>query len=383
MSRFGWGAACGPLAGVVFFGGLSSAHAQSEPLAPVHVTYSADRTCPTAEAFLGKVRRYTTKWTLAEGPAARRFRVVLAPVRAAGRLETSGRLEIEEQANPPSVRDIVGPDCEAVARALAIALAVVIDPQADLSGGATDDSQKAAGEGDSAGDGVSRASAPTAPPEVVSSDHTSLATPTPSPLPPREAPRPPLSVEPTAATRLRAEALVGATSAVVDGALLVLGATVELEPFADRRVNGAPSAFPRWLSPSIALGFRQSLPREFEQSGMTSQFLWTAGTLQLCPLRWSAFRERLALTPCFESNAGVLIASARGSHDSRSSTKRWLDLGGTAKATWRVHGAWFVGGTFSVVAPVTRYQFELSTQAAVSQAPPVGFAFGAIAGLGF
>lgn len=382
MSRFGWGAACGTVAGVVFFGGLPPAYAQAEPLAPIHLAYVADRACPTSEQFLAKVRRYTTRWSLAEGPAARRFRVVLTPLRASGRPETSGRLEIEEPGKPASVRDIAGPDCEAVARALAIALAVVIDPQADLSGGATDDAANAANAANAAGE-VGDAS--NAPAPLGNDERTSLASPTPaarSPLPDVEPARPPLPSTPIA-SRLRAEALVAATSAVVDGAVVVLGATVELEPLADRRVNGPSSALPRWLSPSVALGFRQSLPRQVEQSGMTSQFLWTAGTLQLCPLRWSAFDERFELAPCFEMNAGVLIASARGSHDSRSSTKPWLDLGGTAKATWRVHRGWFVGGTFSVVAPVTRYQFELSTQASVSQAPPVGFAFGAIAGLGF
>jgi hypothetical protein len=200
-------------------------------------------------------------------------------------------------------------------------------------------------------------------------------------LPARDAPRPPSALEPSTprTSLLRASALVGATAAVTDRPVLVLGASAELEPLAHR----PGSALPRWLRPSVSLGFRQSMPRDIEQSGMVSTFLWTAGTLQLCPVRWSTLGDRFELTPCFESNAGVLNASARGSHDSRSSRKPWLDLGGTAKATWRVHRTWFVGGTFSVVAPVTRYQFELSTRASVSRAPAVGSAFGVIAGLGF
>ncbi len=372
MSRLVRASLRGTTAALVFLAGLSSAHAEPEPIAPIQVTYTAEapaRACPTYEQFLAKVRRYTTKWRLAEGPTARSFRLVLAP-KAPG--ATSGRLEIEELGKAPSVREIIGPDCEAVSRALAIALAVVIDPQADLSGGATDDAAENAPDH-------------SAPPSAA--DPSSAAPPAqPPPLAARESSRPPLSGSPTA-SRLRLEAIIGLTTAVVDGVLPVIGANVELDPFARRREphdrRESSRALPRWLSPSVALGFRQGLPRELERSGMTSQFLWTAGTLQLCPVRWSAFADRLELTPCFESNAGVLIASARGSRDSRSSTKPWLDLGGMAKVTWLIHRAWFVGGAFSVVAPVTRYRFELSTQAPVSQAPALGLAFGAVAGLGF
>ncbi len=368
---------------LVLLAGRSSAAAEPETLAPIQVTYTADvadRACPTYEQFLANVRRYTTKWRLAEGSSARHFRLVLAP-KAPGAI--SGRLEIEERGNAVSVREIVGPDCEAAARALAIALAVVIDPHADLSGGATHDLvNDAPDRSPPASDRETPASA--ADPGRASAP-LAEATPhaAPRPVASRESARAPLSEAPTAA-RVRLEATIGLTTAVVDGVLPVVGANVELEPFARRReVRESSRAIPRWLSPAVAVGFRLSLPLELEQSGMTSQFLWTAGTLQLCPLRWSAFADRLELIPCFESNAGVLSARARGSRDSRSSTKPWLDVGGTAKVTWRIHRAWFVGGVFSVVAPVTRYRFELSTRAPVSQAPAVGVAFSAIVGLGF
>ncbi len=339
--------------------GLSPARADSGPDTPIEVTYRGDRTCPTYEQFIANVRRYTKRWRLAEGePAARRFHVVVQP--SATPDITSGRLEIEETGKTPSLREIAGPDCEAVARALAIALAVVIDPEADLSGGAE-------------------------PPDAVRTpDVPSSTGSTERPSPPPPAPLAQRAAQPsssrTTEPRLRIEASFGVTSAVVAGVLPVLGANVELEPFARRR--DVESSVPRWLSPSLALGVRQSLPRELERSGVTSELLWSAGTAQLCPVRWPA-ADRLELAPCFELNAGILRASAHGISDGRTSTKPWLDLGGTARATWRLDGGWFVGGTFSVVAPVTRYRFELATQAPVSQAPAVGIALGACAGMGF
>jgi len=339
--------------------GLSPARAGSGPSTPIEVSYTAYRTCPSYEQFIANVRRYTKKWRLAEGEAAaQRFRVVVEP---AGADVTSGRLEITETGKPRSVREIAGPDCEAVARALAIALAVVIDPEADLSGGAAEPEAERA---------------PSEPPVERSEEP-------PRPAAPREHRAvPPSRPPPARATevRIRLEASFGLTSAVVVGVVPVLGANVELEPFARRRA--IESSLPRWLSPSLVLGVRQSLSKELERSTMTSTFVWSAGTLQLCPVRWAAF-ERMELAPCFELNAGMLRASARGSNDAGSSTKPWFDLGGTARVTWRLDGGWFVGGTFSVIAPVTRYRFELATEASVSQAPPVGIAFGPCGGWGF
>jgi hypothetical protein len=50
----------------VFLAGLSSARADAERSEPIQVTYAADRTCPTREQFIASVRRYATKWRLAD-----------------------------------------------------------------------------------------------------------------------------------------------------------------------------------------------------------------------------------------------------------------------------------------------------------------------------
>ncbi|MDF2695117.1 MAG: hypothetical protein K0S65_3500 [Labilithrix sp.] len=320
---------------------------------PIALTYTAEARCPTYEQFVAHVRRYTTRWRLAgESTPHRSFRLVLAPSPSSG---TIGKLELDSATS--SGREIVGPDCEGVARALAIALAVMIDPEADLSGNAREPP---------AGDPPAAPGGTTAVPDE----------PPPSPAPRvRAAPRPSRSPPRRATPYVTLEGSLGVTTAVVGGLLPVLGATAELAP--------PPSHLVSWLQPSIGLGVRQSLPRDLDTSGLVSEFLWSAGVLRLCPLRLTTLGDRLELVPCLEVNAGILRASARGSTDAQTSTKPWLDFGGMTRVTFRVDGAWFVGLTIGVIAPFTRYRFELSNAAPVSQAPPTGLMSGACVGLRF
>ena len=313
---------------------------------PIRITYAAGQACPTEADFIGYVRRYTTRWRLAgEDTPSRSFHVELAP----SERDTTGRVEVLASGSDP--REIVGPDCEAVARALAIALAVMIDPEADLSGNAREPS-------------------PAEPP--VSSPAPEVPPPAAPRLPPEEPRRPSRR---RSVPLVTVEGSVAFTTAVVDGALPVLGATVALAP-------PSPGPF-SWLHPSVAVGVRQSLPRDRDTSGFVTEFIWSAGVLRLCPVRFTGAGDRLELIPCLETHVGLLRASARGTPDARVSTRPWVDLGGSLQATYRVHGPWFVGATFAFVAPYTRYRFELANEASVSQAPPTGVTFGATGGVRF
>jgi hypothetical protein len=323
---------------------------------PIRITYTAGASCPTRDDFIANVRRYTTRWRLAEDGSERSFRLLLAPSSKG----TAGRLELEGE---PSARQIAGPDCESVARALAIALAVMIDPDADLSGNATEPPPT---------------EAEPAPPPPVPGAPTPLPVPAPQTRAPETArPRktPVAAVAPASRAHVNLEAGAAITTAVIDGILPVAGITVELVSPALHHQ--------RWLRPSIALGARQSLPGDVEASGLASEFLWSAGALRLCPVRWTAIDERLELAPCFETNAGVLRATATGGRAAPSATRPWLDLGGAARATFHMTPSWFAGATVAVVAPFTRYRFELPNQTSVSQAPATGLTASASVGLRF
>lgn len=336
---------------------------------PIRIVYDVAAGCPSYEGFSSNVRRYTTRWRVASDTEldARTFRVVLRGQAAS----TIGTLELGDGGPPSTARRIVGPDCDAVARALAIALAVMIDPAADITG-----SGAANEEDDSPSEAIPAKGVVDEPPAAPPAPRE----PPPQPQEPAHAERPARHVPPAEHPLLGFEASVGLTSAVVDGLTTVVGAAVELEPLA--RFTGT-SSLPRWFRPAIALGARQSLPKAIERAGLTSDFTWTVGTVRLCPVRAEAFDGHLELSPCFEMNAGTLRAEAKGSRDARTNEKPWLDMAAVGRVTWHVHGPWYVGGTFALVAPITRYRFELSTEISISQAPSTGITFGPWAGVRF
>lgn len=342
----------------------STASAQGEPEnEPIQVRYDADARCPTEAEFVGSVRRYASRWALADASVdARRFHVTLAPRGD----EFVGTLAIAPRSSSGTgevaTREIVGPDCDVVARGMAVAMAVAIDPQALFASDALP--QPSAGADGDAG------STPT----------SELA------APPRVRKRPsPRAEPPPSAPHWAVEARAEMTSAVVTGWMPVFGIALELDPLA-ARVKRPSWPLPRWFRPSFALGVRQSLPKDVTEDSIATTFVWTAGMLRVCPFRFDAFGalgDRLEVLPCFEGDVGSLHAGASGSQDARSTTKPWVDVGGSAQIRWQIAGPWFVGSSAMLVAPISRNRFELATGALVSRAPGIGVSLGLTGGARF
>ncbi|AKV00419.1 hypothetical protein AKJ09_07082 [Labilithrix luteola] len=338
--------------------GERSAQAQVAEHERIQVRYDAHASCPPEGEFVGNVRRYTSRWALAdESVDARRFHVTLEPrgdefvgTLAIAPKATSGTDEV-------ATREIVGPDCDVVARGMAVAMAVAIDPQALFGSDSTSNDETGPGPVEEAPTPIK----PTAPPR-----ERPVRT-----LPP--APRAPL---------WDVEARVEMTSAVVTGWLPVFGAAIAIDPLASRAKQSSWT-LPRWVRPSIAIGIRQSLPKDVTEDSIATTFSWTAGNARLCPVRFASSNERLEVLPCFEADIGSLHAEASGSQDARSSTKAWVDVGGSARIRWQVSGPWFIGSSAMLVAPISRNRFELATGALVSRAPGIGVSLGLTGGARF
>ncbi len=353
-TRTWWVGAAVGLHGVFVPSAASAQPAERSERELIHVDYEADASCPSLDELLAKVRTYTSRWALADdGGKVRRFRVVLAP----GEGRFVGVLEIVEPsgdagADTSASRTITGPDCETVARGMAIAVAVAIDPSALF--------------------GAHSAEEPV-PPAPAAATPTSRSREKAHQPPP--APAAPPSRGPTFAVDARGEL----TSAVVTGFMPVLSIGFELDPLSSKPVE----RLPRWFRPAVAVGIRQSLSRSIERETVTTEFAWTAAVLRLCPARFVAAGDRLEVTPCLEANAGALRASARGSPDARSTSNPWIDGGLSARATWSLGGEWFVSGAASLVVPVSRNRFELSTGTLISRAPSLGVTLGLGGGVRF
>ena len=318
------------------------------PAEPIALHYEASGTCPSELDFMARVRTYTRRWALVpEGtPAVRTVRVRVSE----GKVETTGKLTVATPGGATSEREIAGPSCMEVSEALAVMVAVAIDPRA---GDAADASEDALEEG-------AAAPAPTRPPATA-------------PLRarrPERAPRatPARDKGPRVAFDLRAET----TSAVIRGGLPGVGASLRLDPSAPAVQRGVHVS-----EPSLALGVRQSLPKERTLRGGSVGLSWTAGHLRLCPFR-VVIGAVAEVSPCAEANIGVLRASARGFAEARDLSTFWFDLGGSLWAAVSLSDRVFLSSTVLFTMPLFRQPFALASGAPVATVPP----FGVLAGFG-
>ena len=334
---------------------LSSARpATADEIEIIAVEYEATSSCRSEESFLDNVRRYTTRWQKAATPPAsslRTFRIVVGDRR--------GELVVEEPDGKKTRRELTAPDCERVARGIAIAMALAIDPEADITGTAApalaDD----------------RARPPSPEPDAGEAGGHDRETP---PSPPAIAPPPP-GREPSEAKppsrrpfSFALEARAELTSTIAAVAAPTFGVAAE----ARANMHDAPA----WLGPAVAIGLRQSWPSVVEASPGKSEFLWTVGSVRVCPMGLHVRSPALDVVPCVEGNVGALRARALPDGQTRAST--WIDLGGSLRAVLGIGESWAVGAAALVSAPFVRHRFALVGGGLVSQPPPVGVTAGVV-----
>lgn len=320
----------------------------------VVLRFESHGTCPSEADFLAAVRSYTTRWSLVPDgtPAARRIRVRVSD----GPGTPSGQLVVASTDGAPTSREISGPSCAAVSRALAVMVAVAIDPRAGMH------------------------EEPEKQPDPALEDDAAPApsvAPAPDPNVTRDVPRPPPS-KPTfsgRALRVAVDVRAELSTAVIDRVLPVGAASMILEPARD-----VGSAWLRAWRPSLAIGVRQSLPGEKTLEGGTATFLWTTGHLRACPFRLS-IESVVELSPCIEANVGRLGASADGFPGSRSASMVWTDVGASMWATVNLSKELFLSSTVMLVTPLARQPFTLATGETIARVPPRGFLGGIGLGL--
>lgn len=290
---------------------------------------------------------------------------------APGEAGYTGTLVIHAPERPATTREIAGPDCASVARGLAVVVALAIDPSARL------DASRADGDG---GDAPPAAVEPPPPPPPAPPPAAPTSPPTARP-PVTPAASSPTSDDPALGGQRRArererlrftfalEARAELTTAVTSGVLPVAGAAVEARAHLGAQV-------PSWLSPSIALGVRQSSAKHIRVSGGAADFIWTAATLRVCPLRLVILDSRLEASPCFELGAGALRAEARGLSGGRGTSTFWLDRGASLRVSYRLSPSWAIGAGALATAPANRNRYTISTGELISQAPAVGVTAG-------
>jgi hypothetical protein len=277
------------------------------------IEYSADAACPQRESFMADVRARTDR--LSSPPHGQA--VVVYRVRA----ETTprgahGRLDVVDASGATSSRDVEGVTCNDVVDALALVLALAVDPNASTAPLAS-----------------------IAPPAAARVEDGG------TPSAPRR-PAPPWSGHLGAS--FGAEVNAGVTPALLVGPVLGVEASIE-------RVTQGPRIEP-------ILELRAAITRA--QSGTVSaevgaaRFVWTAGQLDACPLR--AIAGPVQAVPCARLEGGILEAAGMGVDVSHDVSSTWLAVGGMVRVRWTPLSVLFVDVDGALLAPLQRDHFYFS-----------------------
>ena len=333
----------------------------------VRIDYEAAPGCPDERTFADQLRARSAKIAVAtDGATSVRVRIAAR----GGRFE--GEMTLSEPKGHEAHRRVEG-GCGDVTAALALITALALDPTAST-----------------ASDPEAPASAPPSAPATPSAVAPSPSAPSPPPVsPPKQEPparpaEPPVAPprsdsEPLSEADARAHpwgwsigAHAGLTGGVAPSPLVSVPAFLEVW----RRS-------PHLFAPGLRLRFERA------DSGAVSagsaagggDFVWTAGSLDLCPIAWAPWRVRVSL--CARGEGGTLAASGTGISPARSSTRPWVSVGLVARVRVGVVGSLFLeieGGAF---APVVRDRFFVEPDATVQRAPAIAAAGAAGVGVTF
>ena len=303
------------------FARVAGAEGASEP---VELRYAAPSVCPTEEQFTWQVTSRVAEVRAPrddEIPRVFAARIELTPEGAIG------RLTITEPSGEESSRLVESENCEDLVEALALVVALAIDPHASLQ---------------------SPKPPPEPPPEPL---------PEPEPPPPPPAPPPQPPAEPV---EWQAEVLVHA----------ILAAGLAPGPLPGARIGaGFGTTSPGWLLPSVRVSVALTTERTFVEEAGSASFRWTALSLEACPLQVPLLPRVVSVRPCAVGEWGWVQATGAEIVDSRSVSARWLAAGGLASLGVSPGRLLRFEARASAISPITRDRFFLGTELAHRHPP--------------
>jgi hypothetical protein len=305
--------------------GSVDAHALAQEYAePIHLLYRAPPGCPDETAFVTRVRARTARMRLAgASEAVRSFTVEVESGRSA-----LGRVVVEDRDHSQSTRQVRADTCSDVVDALALMVALAVDPTSVAPTAATSSE---------------------APPAVSSSTESRLS---------------------TASPRLGGAVFGGADFAVatdVTPRTLLAGS-----PYVGWRSATAERLF----APSLRAAFIRAGSGMLGVPGGTAEFTWTVGRLDGCPIAWP--RGALRVTECVRVEAGTLEAGAgMGVPAPRTALRAWLSAGALARAEWSFLPPIFIDAEAGAVLRVMQDRFYFNPAMTTAfQVPPLGVTAG-------
>jgi hypothetical protein len=292
------------------------------------VAYRAPASCRSASAFSEQVAARTRLWQSAELAVQIELQATADGF--------SGRVSLERQGTRTE-REISGTSCDEVVRALALIVAILIDPSADtrpLPAGAQ-------------------------PPEVMTG---------------RREPLPALP-EPTERTERNWFVYAG-TEALLEGGLAP-GLTPGLRIFA-----GVLHRSPAAVVSSLRLSALRLQSGSVPAGGVASAaFALTGVRLEICS--FGVGSPALRLNPCLFGELGGLLAEGTHPAGSNSESQLWSALGPALRGSLWHREILFVELEAGAVFPVTDYRFAFKDEPPVYETPVIAGEFGVALGVRF
>jgi hypothetical protein len=298
-------------------GALSIARlgAAAEATEPIRIEYHAEPGCPNADEFNDQVFRRTASARLATSAELARTFVVSIERRGNSLV---GSLVVRQADGTTESRQVAGPECGEVAKVLALATALAIDPEASLA-----------------------------------------ANPEPR-QPPRNAePPPPSKKEPD--TRETPSEPAGSSSSEKNAWFLALGGVLEggITP----RIAYGGSAGIGWRAPGgagpvssagVDVVYLTAPTHPVGTASTSFQLVYARPTICTFALHWYG---ESGVAPCLSGEIGAV--KGRGADITYAFTRSrvWASVDPELKAHQALGDTWFVEGELGMVVPVTRYHY--------------------------
>jgi hypothetical protein len=307
---------------------LVPSFASAEEETPFHLSYEAPAACPDRSAFLAAVRARTARARLvSEHEPAISFTAIVESTGS----DAVGHLEVREP-EPDSAavqrRSLSSRTCVEVVKALALVVALLLDPDARTGDPAPLDEP-----------------APPPPPALPKRLEDK---PSPRPTPHSEA--------------LAAGAEVGMVGGIGPALAPVVGAFVDLEL---ERTGATMLRF----EPSFRLGADFGTTSSDLPAG-AQRYWWLAGALRVCPLRLVPV-EGLRLAPCGGIQVGAHHGSTREVPNPTSSADLWVAPTFGASFDWRLSQTVSLELWGGGAAPLIRTRFFLAPNTTIFEVPAV------------
>jgi hypothetical protein len=286
---------------------------------PMRVEYHAPSSCPDEAAFVSRVRARVEVRDARPGEPVATFGVTLLTEGD----KVIARVASTNEKSEPTSRVVNGTDCAEVADAVALIVAMALEP-----------------------------------PKVE-----------PAPAPePRDAPPPPA---PTPRLHLLGSAMFETAIGYASATQFAPGARLQL--FRTNAYVGGPS---------IALGFAAVQPTERPVLDGRATVSFNVGELFACPLSF-ALAASLTLLPCARFDLGQVTAKGTDIPGARGSTRTWASAGALGQLAFVPVRPLVIDVQASLLVPLTPYTFVFAPDSVVYGPPSVAFSASLAVGIMF